>query len=202
MNRRRLLLDRRTSLSAPAVGGLPQGLEARAIPTGNLEVRVDDDAGSGTFEGWALLWNTTDSYGTRFRRGAFEARLDTDPYALLWMHDPWVVLGTFQAEERDRGLWIAGGWDATPEGQAGRARARSRSAAELSIGFQWLASNPDDKTEIVEALLVETSQITARMAAVRGAAMTDARQVAQAAEESRARQARRARALLDLSRTL
>lgn len=199
---RRTLLghERRTAdLGVPTMPLVPN-LESRTIAGGNLEVRVDADAGSGTFEGWALLWNTTDSYGTRFRRGAFEARLDTDPYALLWMHDPWVVLGTFTAEEQDRGLWIAGGWDDTPEGQAGRTRARSRSASELSIGFQRLATNPDDEMEITEALLVETSQITARMAAVPGAAMTDARAVEVAV--SREREQRRARALLDLSRTL
>lgn len=198
--RRAALLERRTAdLAVPTMPLVPN-LESRVVPSGQIEVRAGDDSGDGTFEGWALLWNTTDSYGTRFRAGAFAATLDADPYALLWMHDPWVVLGTFTAEERDRGLWIAGAFDPTPEGQAGRARARSRSASELSVGFSRTTTNPDDDSEITEALLVETSQITARMAAVPGAGFTDSRAAEQAV--NREREARRARALLALSVTL
>lgn len=197
-------LERRTSAldTAAAPGGLvlPAGMEQRVIPAGRLEQRLADDE-DGSFEGWALLWNTTDSYGTRFRAGAFASTLDSDPYAFLWMHDPWTVLGTFTAEERDRGVWIEGRYDDTPEGQAARTRARTGSAPELSIGFYRTAVNPDDESEITEAVLVETSQITARMASVPGARITDARAAA-AAADAVARRARvaRARLLLDAAR--
>lgn len=179
--RRRALYDARSGALLEAPPSLvPTDLEVRVVPSGQIEVQVDDDSTSGTFAGWGIRWNVTDSYGTRFRQGCFAAALDSDPYAFLWMHDPWTVLGSFAAEERDEGLWIEGTYDPTPEGQTGRARARSRSASELSIGFRRARTNPDDETEITEATLLEVSQITARMASSPGAALADARATAEA----------------------
>ena len=142
-----------------------------------LHLRALADAeGDGSFDGYACVWDVIDAYGTRFRRGCFSAGgLDTDPYALLWMHSPWEVLGIFYATEDDHGLHIVGRWDDTPEGQAARAKAKSGSAPGLSVGFVPVATNPDDDDEFVVARLVETSQITARMAAVPGATLVGVR---------------------------
>lgn len=150
-----------------------QRVEHRRVPRGALAVRFDE---GGTFDGYANLWDVTDSYGTRFRPGAWSAGgLDEQPYALLWMHDAAAVVGTFSAREDTRGLRIEGRFDATQAGQDARARAMSGSASELSVGFVRLENQADDDTAIIAARLVEVSLITARMASQPGAALTGVR---------------------------
>ncbi|MGL5910477.1 MAG: HK97 family phage prohead protease, partial [Phycicoccus sp.] len=122
--------DERTR--AAALLGAPD-IQVRGV----TEFRIEDGVGGSPaqFEGWACRWDVVDSYGTSFRKGAFIAGgLDSDPYALLWMHNPSEPIGTFTAEERDDGLWITGSWDDTPEGNAKRSMA-SGSAPGLSVGF-------------------------------------------------------------------
>lgn len=168
----------------------PDAAHTRSVPSGQIEVRAAGD-GPGTFEGWANLWDVLDSYGTRFLRGAWSAGgLDGEPYALLWMHDARQVIGSFTATERDLGLWIAGSFDPTPEGQAARARSLSGSAAGLSVGFGDTITDPNDESAFRAAELLEVSQITARMASTPGAGITKAR--AAAAGEPEAARARRA----------
>lgn len=164
----------------------PPGLVTRTLTDAaghelSLRAAAADD-GPGTFEGYACLWDVRDAYGTSFARGSFGAGgLDTREgraglYALLHMHaqyDP--PIGTFAAREDDTGLWIAGEWDPTPEGTAARARAKSGSASELSVGFVPLMVDPDDESIFTQVRLVEVSQITARMAAVPGAGFAGVR---------------------------
>jgi HK97 family phage prohead protease len=139
-------------------------------------VRADED-GSGSFEGWGCVFDVVDTYGTTFRPGCFtRGGLDEGEYALLWMHSPMVPVGVFTAEERDQGLWITGRYDPTPDGQAARVRGLSGSASGLSVGFVWLDDGGEDAPDdITSARLVETSQITARMAAVPGSALQGVR---------------------------
>lgn len=181
-------------MTAPTLASV----QTRVIPSGQLTIRAASD-GDGSFEGWANLFGAVDTYGTHWRPGSWRAGgLDDQPYALLWMHDPRVVLGYFTAEERDLGLWIAGAFDSTPEGQAGRARALSGSAPELSVGFGQAITADDDPTAFIACELMEVSQITARHASSPGAAITAARSKQDQAR-ARARQAQIARAKLLLS---
>lgn len=175
--------------------GLADQLQTRAVQ--NLTIRAGEGE-AGTFEGYACVWNVTDTYGTSFRPGSFrDGGLDADPYALLWMHSPFDVLGTFTAEEDDIGLRIAGAWDETPEGITGRARARSGSAPGLSVGFVPIMVDPDDETAFTQCRLVETSQITRRMASVPGAELDKVRMAGTVRDRRAA--ADRALALLALS---
>jgi HK97 family phage prohead protease len=161
-------------------------LELRTLE--DVQWRVADDA-EGTFEGVACRFNKVDSYGTTFHPGCFrKGGLDKKPYSLLFMHDPTRPIGTFRAEERDDHLFITGRYDDTAAGQDARAMARSGSAPELSVGFvrtdlpDWkkLAElSEEDFAEKMKnirgARLVETSQITARMAAVPGSKLKTVR---------------------------
>lgn len=173
--------------------GLPD-MQTRSL--GELQLRLDTEDGP-DFEGWAVMWDVVDSYGTTFARKSFEqGGLDSDEYALLWMHDPMTPVGTFTAQERDKGLWIAGSWDQTPEGQAKRVMAK-RSAPGLSVGFVPIMVDPEDENRFTQARLVETSQITLRMASVPGAAFTASR-ISNADAERRRREADAAVARLAL----
>lgn len=142
---------------------------------GGIDLRAS--ATDGTFEGFLCRFNVVDSYGTRFVPGCFlEGGLDERLYALLWMHDPTMPGATFSATERgNEGLWIEGAYDDTTIGRDLRVRAKSGSAAELSNGFVWLGSSPDDDNAITSARLVEGSQITARMASVPGSQISAVR---------------------------
>ena len=159
-------------LDPAAIAGVP-GMETRMLQS--LQLRAGDDQ-DGTFEGYACVWDVTDSYGTTFRQGCFGAGgLDTDPYALLEMHNPVNVSGLFTAVEDGKGLLIKGGWDDTALGRDGRARAKSGSANGLSVGFVPIMVDPDDENVFTQCRLVEVSQITRRMASVPGAELTAAR---------------------------
>lgn len=152
----------------------------RAVPA--IDVRAAADTETGSFEGIACVPGVRDSYGTVFAPGCWTAGgLDEDLYALLAMHNPTEPLGTFTAREDDAGLHIAGAWDDTALGRDWRTRARTGSAALLSVGFVPLMVDPDDGDLFTQCRLVEVSQITARMAAVPGAELTGVRWAAQLA---------------------
>lgn len=163
--------------------GLGDSLQTRALQ--QLTVRAKDDE-EGTFEGYGCVWDVVDTYGTTFRRGCFtEGGLDAGDYALLEMHDPTKVIGAFTAKEDDHGLFIAGAWDDTTAGRDARVKGR-RSAPGLSVGFVPIGVDPEDDSAFTSARLVETSQITLRMASVPGASITSARQIQLEAEQRKA----------------
>lgn len=160
-------------------------LQVRHVIDG-LTLRADDGE-EGTFDGYACVWDVRDSYGTTFRRGCFQAGgLDALLYALLWMHDPWSPRGVFTGVEDDHGLRIMGRWDATSDGQDARTMAQSGSAPGLSVGFVPLGTDPDDPSAFTACRLIETSQITARMASVPGASLVGVRSKAQDDQVARA----------------
>ena len=155
--------------------GVP-GLQVRQLQQLTVRAEADGTDDAGTFDGYACVWDVKDSYGTTFRRGCFvEGGLDQSHYALLWMHSPWEPIGIFYATEDDHGLKIAGRWDDTQTAQDKRVMAKSGSAPGLSVGFVPLGTDPDDPSVFTVCRLVETSQITARMAAVPGAQLVGVR---------------------------
>lgn len=163
-----------------------------------LDADLRFDGEEGTFAGYGSIHGVRDSYGTEMRQGCWtNGGLDSDPYALLWMHNPDVVLGTFTAREDETGLWVEGRYDDTPEGTAARTRAISGSAPGLSVGFNVVAIADDDPDAFTACRLVEVSQITARMASTPGAELASVRK-AQAANDS-IRKARTAAARLALT---
>ncbi|MFD9930146.1 HK97 family phage prohead protease [[Kitasatospora] papulosa] len=160
-------------------------LEFRVFDTHEFRVGDDDD---GTFEGVACQYGKKDSYGTTFHPGVFRRGIDRSAYAYLWMHSPFIPIGTFNGDEESTRLYIRGRYDDTQDGRDKRAMARSGSARELSVGFirtdlpAWekLAEMGDeDRADVLDnirsARLVEVSQITARMAAVPGSKLKTVR---------------------------
>lgn len=155
---------------APVTRKIAGELDLRAA------ARAEGDDDTPGFAGYAVIWDVEDSWGTTFApRCASAGGLDEDLYALLDMHNPTAVIGTFKAREDDTGLWIEGDWDDTTAGRDARARAKSGSSAGLSVGFEAVAFDPEDGDRFVAIRLVEVSQITARMQAVPGAGFSEAR---------------------------
>ena len=178
---------------------MPPELLTRTVSLRTFDMRAEGDGPA--FAGLACPSGVVDSYGTLFRSGCWAAGgLDGDPYALCWYHDPTNPVGTLTATERADGLYIEGSWDDSPAGQQARQRALGGSATELSVGFRDSIYAEDAPTEIIAVRLVEVSQITARMAAVPGAAMSEAR--AGEINDHRMRVARAARARLLLATTV
>lgn len=164
----------RTSGAGPRLGDL----EVRTVSMTDFEVRSSDTA-AGIFEGYANRFSTLDDYGTRWKQGSWtKGGLDSDPYPLLWMHDPWNPIGTFRASEDTTGLEIEGKWDNSDEGKRGRDRYDSGSAVDLSVGFKTLAKDPKDKTFITSSLLREVSQLTTRWGSSPGARIASVRMTA------------------------
>lgn len=152
------------------------GVRSLLTATGEaLSIRAQAEAG-GTFEGYACLWDTVDTYGTTFARQSFSAGgLDSDPYPLLMMHNRDRAVGIFTAKEDELGLYVKGAWDDDADGQSARAKARSGSMPELSVGFVPLMVDPADEDRFTQVRLVEVSQITRRMGSVPGAGFAAAR---------------------------
>ena len=153
----------------------PQATTHRTVHLADLDLRDDVPDNEPHFRGWACRTEVRDAYGTTFAAGAWAAGgLDSQPYALCWMHDPWVPVGAFTAADRSDGLWIEGRWDQTRDGRDARTKART-SAPGLSVGFRSVIFDEEDPERIIAAQLVEVSQITARMAAEPGSEFQDAR---------------------------
>ena len=159
-----------------------ENIEYRLASMGALETRLGEDQ-DGTFSGYANLHEVTDSYRTRFARGAWEAGGLEGRRALLFMHSPDNPVGTFVAREDERGLFIEGRYDDTDEGQRARRRALSGSASELSVGFIRKGVDPDDSNLITAAELREVSAITLGFASQPGAELTAVRKAAEIMQE-------------------
>ena len=154
-------------------------VEYRHVTLADLETRTQANE-DGTFSGYANLHEVTDSYGTRFAKGSWNAGgLDTTKRVYLWMHSPDNPIGIFSAREDEKGLFIEGKWDDTDEGRRARTRAASGSAPQLSVGFINRGVDPDDPMRIVAAELREVSQITLGFAATPGAELATVRKAAE-----------------------
>lgn len=114
------------------------------------DVTTKDADGVGTFEAYASTYDV-DSVGDKVRPGAFAKTLaDWEakgaPIPLLWSHrmdDPEYNLGTVKAEERTRGLWVAGEFDLENRKAAATYRLmKGRRVGQLSFAYDTLDQAP------------------------------------------------------------
>lgn len=160
-------------------------LEHRTIT--NIEIRTIEDVEDDTtphFKGYANIWDVTDSYGTRFKRGAFNkgGLNEEETYPLLFMHDKEKVIGTFKAREDEKGLYIEGRFADTQEAQDKRKLAIMGATPELSVGFELLSEHGVE--DITSARLAETSLITKNFASTPNAVLTSVRGEEEDAEDN------------------
>ncbi len=100
---------------------------------------------SGTFSGYASIWNVIDSYGDKVERGAFKKTLgEHKTFPLLWAHETREPIGTIWGREDTTGLAVDGEFDLNVQ----RAREvhslmRKGAVRGLSIGYQTIKEDFD-----------------------------------------------------------
>lgn len=127
-----------------------------------------EDAGTGTFTGYASTWDNWDRAGERPTRGAFDRSLATfrrDGFIAIgheWGGLPVATLT--DAKEDDTGLFIAAEFHSTPDAQAARTVAAERLArgksVSLSIGYNVLRDEYTDAGRLLKEIeLYEVSLV-------------------------------------------
>lgn len=129
--------------------------------------------GPGSFEGYAVHYDTPVLSGDIIKAGAFDASLPDFLHkgSFLVQHD-WeaIAVGMFTgAHSDDKGLWVEGQFHSTPTAQEARTVAAERLAAgkqvALSVGFFLEESQPIDKNDrwgpalMTRGKLVEVSMV-------------------------------------------
>src|SRR5687767_2645760 len=107
------------------------------------------DAGHGSFSGYASVWNDLDLQGDRVAKGAYTATLPRfrERGFIAWSHD-WSnpIAMITAAREDDKGLWIAADFHSDPDAQRVRTRVRERldrgQFMGLSIGYEPVVAEP------------------------------------------------------------
>jgi uncharacterized protein len=140
-----------------------------------LEVRFSSPGEDGTIEGFAVKFDTVDSYRTTFDRRAFA--WDGKSLPLLWSHDPSAVVGSVRAVtvEND-GLKIQGRLNLEVQrAREVRAMLLAGDVSGLSIGFNRLKdeSRANGVRHITQAQLREVSFVS--MPSVPGSMVTSVR---------------------------
>jgi HK97 family phage prohead protease/HK97 family phage major capsid protein len=110
----------------------------KSIP---LTIKAADDD-TGTFTGYASVFDNVDAHGDVVRRGAFTKSIASgSPIPLLWEHgasDPRNYVGDIvQAAETDSGLEVVGKFDLdTEHGASAYRNVKGRRVSGLSIGYR------------------------------------------------------------------
>jgi HK97 family phage prohead protease len=122
----------------------------------------------GTFEAYISTWDTVDSFGTRFKKGAFKKtikeRLKKGDIKLLWQHDVNEPIGlVIGALEDDHGVLIHGKLDIGVQ-RADQARQQMGSGTinQFSFGFDIIKQQraKDGFMDVLEVRLWEASPVT------------------------------------------
>ncbi len=131
-----------------------------------LKIRaVDEDDSEGIFEGYAVVWDSTDSHKTRFVKGSFTKTLKErgDRVKILYQHQTDEPIGKpLELREDDVGLFVRG----KLTGGVRRAdETRKNIEAEvidtLSFGFNTVSSKAAGQfRDITEVKLYEISPVT------------------------------------------
>jgi HK97 family phage major capsid protein/HK97 family phage prohead protease len=143
--------------------------EAEGRSDERLEFRFSPDlSDSGTFSGYASVWNELDRHATAFAHGAFAASLSEHRNAghrlpMLWNHAPDNIIGAWELIEEDaHGLKVKGRIvTETRAGAEAYALLKAGSLNGLSVGFRRLRDEPrrGGGRTILQADLAEISLV-------------------------------------------
>jgi HK97 family phage prohead protease len=123
---------------------------------------------SGTFSGYASVWNTWDSHEEQVLPGAFSHSLSKSKESsrwpkLLWQHDPQEPIGTWdKIEEDSHGLFVKGTlFLELQKGKEGHLLLQKKVIDGLSIGYIPKKTKETEEGRLIEAVdLHEISLVT------------------------------------------
>lgn len=127
------------------------------------ELRTDD-AEEGILEGYAAVWNSVDSYNSRFQRGCFKKTLEnrTHKIKLLWNHNKEQPIGKLlEIREDDHGLFVRAQLLLDIE-QARNTYTLAKNAAIdcFSFGFRTIKDKFENGVQVItEVMLGEISPV-------------------------------------------
>ena len=135
-----------------------------------LEIKAEDVAADGTFEGYGSVFGNIDSYRDIVEAGAFDESLKkhaskgTLP-AMLWQHRWTEPIGVYTSMKEDaRGLYVKGQLNLEVEkGREAHALLKQGALRGLSIGYRVLESDYDKDKNVYflkELDLMEVSLVT------------------------------------------
>lgn len=137
-------------------------METKHFALNDMEVKEDGDARS--IEGWASVYDYTDSQKDIVVRGAFGKSLKNGKPAMLWQHKMDCPIGVWDvAEETDKGLLVRGRILDTAHGNDAYKLAKAGAIKGLSIGYTPKRQEFDrDKgtRKLLEVELHEVSLVT------------------------------------------
>src|SRR3989337_59790 len=127
---------------------------------------VSEDGKVGVFEGYGSIFGNKDSYNDIVAAGSFKESLEKNGLpAMLWQHNPDVVIGKYiEAREDQAGLFMRG--EINLEVQQGReayALLKQGALKGMSIGFITLEDEYDRESQvrtIKKVSLMEVSIVT------------------------------------------
>lgn len=131
----------------------------------NIEFKFDENK-TGSFSGYASVFNGVDSYGDTIEKGAYTKTLKSRsrPVQLRWNHFGDVIGKWTKIEEDDKGLYVEG--ELTPghsKAQDVYASLKHGAISGLSIGYRPVEYEENDKgglnlkeIDLVEISIVET----------------------------------------------
>ena len=132
----------------------------------DLKIRAaDGDDSDGIFEGYAVVWDSVDSHGTRFKKGSFKKTLQErgDKIKILYNHDTDEPIGKpLEMKEDNTGLFVRGQLTAgVKRADETALNIQAEVIDTLSIGFNTILDSPAGAfRDITEVKLYEFSPVT------------------------------------------
>lgn len=126
------------------------------------EIRAAND--EGIIEGYAAVWNTIDSYNSRFQKGCFKKTLENrkDKIRVLWNHDDEQPIGKLiDIKEDDHGLFIRAQLITEIEKAKDVFNLIKNGAIDcFSFGFRTIKDKYEDGVQVItEVMLGEVSPV-------------------------------------------
>ncbi len=137
--------------------------DTRTLPAAEVRFATDE---TGTFSGYASVWNEPDSYGDTIKPGAYRKTLSkrSGGPSMFWNHDPNQPIGVWTSIVEDaRGLKVEGKLVVeTVKGAEALALLKAGAVNGLSIGFRAIRSErgPNGGRLLTEIDLVEISLVS------------------------------------------
>ena len=128
------------------------------------EIRATDSDDKGVIEGYVAVWDTVDSYNSRFQRGCFKKTIENRMHKIkvLWNHDTGQPIGKLtEIREDDHGLFIRAKLvDGVAKADEALQLIKAGAVDCFSFGFRTVKQKFDQGIQVItEVMLGEVSPV-------------------------------------------